>query len=70
MSLAKIGRICKQYRKKVLKCTQRDVSRELGFTQSNVSSFENGRNDSYIILLWYMEHGLTLDQLVGGEPIE
>ena len=64
-----LGHKCALYRKKILKCTQMDVARETGFTVSNVSAFETGRNDSSIILLWYLMHGLTLEQLVGGEPI-
>ena len=64
-----LGHKCALYRKKILKCTQMDVAKETGFTVSNVSAFETGRNDSSLILIWYLMHGLTLDQLTGGEPI-
>lgn len=69
MNMLMLGRKCALYRKKILKCTQQDVAKETGFTVSNVSAFETGRNDSSLILLWYLSHGLTLDQLTGGEPI-
>ena len=46
-----------------------DVAKETGFTVSNISAFETGRNDSSLILLWYLLHGLSLEKLTGGEPI-
>lgn len=70
MNMTILGKRCARYRKKVLKSPQIDVAKETGFSISNVSAFETGRNDSSLILLWYMSHGLTLDQLLGGEPIE
>lgn len=69
MNMLMLGHKCALYRKKILKCTQMDVAKETGFTVSNVSAFETGRNDSSLILIWYLMHGLTLDQLTGGEPI-
>lgn len=68
-SMMVIGRRCANYRKKVLRCTQLDVARETGYTVSNVSAFETGRNDSSLIMLWYLIHGMTLEQVTGGEPI-
>lgn len=65
-----IGHRCGIYRKKILKSLQKDVAQETGFSIGNVSAFETGRNDSALILLWYLCHGLTLDQLLGGESIE
>lgn len=69
MNMLMLGHKCALYRKKILKCTQMDVAKETGFTVSNVSAFETGRNDSSLILIWYLMHGLTLEQLTGGEPI-
>ena len=69
MNMLTIGHKCALYRRKVLKSTQLDVARETGFTVSNISAFETGRNDSSLIMLWYLRHGLTLEQLTGGEPI-
>ena len=69
LNMLVVGRRCGLYRKLVLKCRQVDVANETGFTVSNVSAFETGRNDSSLILLWYLSHGLTLGQLLGGAPI-
>lgn len=69
MNMLTLGHKCALYRKKILKCTQIEVAKDTGFTVSNVSAFETGRNDSSLILLWYLSHGLTLEQLIGGEPI-
>lgn len=70
MNMLSIGHRCSYYRRKILKCKQLDVAKDTGFSVSNVSAFETGRNDSSLILLWYMYHGLTLEQITGGEPIE
>lgn len=70
LNMVVIGHRCGHYRKKVLKCTQKDVANETGFSCGNVSSFETGRNDSTLIFLWYLKHGMTLEQVLGGEPIE
>ena len=53
-----------------MKSTQKDVATETGFSVGNVSAFETGRNDSTMIFLWYLKHGMTLNQVLGGEPIE
>lgn len=65
-----VGHRCSHYRKKVLKNTQKDVAAETGFSVGNVSAFETGRNDSTLIFLWYLKHGMTLEQVLGGELIE
>ena len=70
LNMLVIGHRCKHYRKFVLKCTQEDVSRETGFSTSNISAFETGRNDSALIFLWYLSHGVKLEYVMGGEPIE
>ena len=70
MNMVYVGHRCQYYRKKVLKCTQEEVSRETGFSVGNVSAFETGRNDSTLIFLWYLCHGMKVEQIVGGEPIE
>lgn len=70
LNMIVIGHRCGYYRKKVLKCTQKDVANETGFGCGNISSFETGRNDSTLIFLWYLKHGMTLEQVLGGEPIE
>ena len=70
LNMMVIGHRCECYRKKVLKCIQKDVAIETGFSCGNVSAFETGRNDSTLIFLWYLKHGMTLEQVLGGEPIE
>ena len=70
LNMLVVGYRCGYYRKKVLKNTQKDVSNDTGFSVSNVSAFETGRNDSTMIFLWYLKHGMTLEQVLGGEPIE
>lgn len=57
-----IGGVCKAFRMS-LGVTQTDVAKDLGYSLENVSSFENGRNDNYRILLWYMSKGLTYEKL-------
>lgn len=70
LNMLVVGHRCGYYRKKVLKNTQKDVAKETGFSVGNVSAFETGRNDSTMIFLWYLKHGMTLGQVIGGEPIE
>ena len=44
----------------VLKMTQSEVANELGYTRTNISEFENGRNRNFGIFLWYIGKGLPL----------
>lgn len=48
---------CIEYRKK-LGFTQKDVADELGCSMENISAFENARNNSGKIWLWYISKGL------------
>ena len=62
--LKEVGQKCKNFR--IEKgYYQTDVARDLGYSLENISSFENGRNDNAIILLWYIKHGMTLEMLEG-----
>lgn len=36
--------------------TQLQVSDDVGCTAQNISLFENGYNDSAVILIWYIKH--------------
>lgn len=58
-----IGKICAKYRKE---CGYRqiDVSLDTGYAVTNVSSFENGRNDNGYLFLWYILHGMTAEYLL------
>lgn len=64
MSLRDIGRKCKRFRMG-LGLLQIDVAAATGYSIENISSFETGRNDNMRILLWYFEHGMTYDYLMG-----
>lgn len=70
LNMLVVGHRCSYYRKKVLKCSQKEVSLDTGYSIGNISAFETGRNDSTIIFLWYLKHGMTLNQVLGGEPID
>lgn len=47
--------------------TLKDIAIDTGYTISNISSFELGKNDNMYILLWYLGHGMTYEQLAGKE---
>ena len=55
-----IIKLCKEYRMNVLGMTQADIANELGYTRTNISEFENGRNRNFAIFLWYIGNGLPL----------
>lgn len=54
-----IGRKCANFRRSI-GYTQQQVANELGYTKSNISMFENGKNYNMTILLWYLKRGLEL----------
>lgn len=62
--------LCKKFRQEQLKVTQEDVAKELGYSQENISAFENGRNGNVIIFMWYVKEGLfdyySIDDIYGG----
>ena len=45
---------------------QTDVANDTNYSIENVSSFENGRNDNYRILLWYILHGMSINEVLKG----
>ena len=65
------GEMCRKYRQEVLNATQEDVAQDLGYTQENISAFENGRNSNNIIFMWYLKQGIldyySFEELCGGE---
>lgn len=65
MTLREIGARCKIYRKGLGYC-QIHVAQETGYSKENVSAFETGRNDNSRIMLWYLQHGMTVDEITGG----
>lgn len=70
MELKTLGYLCKctRMRKAV---PQKDVAREVKTSAQNICEFEQGRNNSAKILLWYVEHGLSdvLDEYRRGNGV-
>ena len=54
-----IGRKCANFRRSI-GYSQKQVADELGYSRTNISMFENGKNYNMIILLWYLKRGLEL----------
>lgn len=64
IQLNDLGARCKRFR--IEKgYYQYHVARDTGYTPENVSAFETGRNDNSRILLWYIFHGMTIEELKG-----
>ena len=60
--LKTLGNRCKQHRIS-MGAYQRDVAKETGYSLENVSAFEAGRNDNLRIFIWYIQHGLNVNDL-------
>lgn len=54
-----IGRKCANFRRSI-GYSQQKVADELGYSRTNISMFENGKNYNMNILLWYLKRGLEL----------
>ena len=54
-----IGKRCANFRR-LIGYSQQQVANELGYTRTNISMFENGKNYNMNILLWYLKRGLEL----------
>ena len=65
ISLKDLGLSCKIFRLS-RGYYQRDVAEDTGYTVENISAFECGRNDNSRILLWYISHGMTIEEIKGG----
>lgn len=59
MNTLTIGQKCANFRR-LIGISQQQVADELGYTRTNISMFENGKNYNMIILLWYLKRGLEL----------
>lgn len=59
IDMVELGRRCQVYRQS-LAYRQIDVARDLGYEQSTISRFEQGKNDNARILMWYVIHGFDL----------
>lgn len=64
--LATLGEYCAMTRIKK-NIPQHAVAKEIGCTPQNISSFERGLNNSALILLWYIKHGLVETLKAWGE---
>ena len=60
--ITEIGLICKSYRESI-GAYQFEVAQDTGYSSLNVSSFENGRNNNMLLLLWYIKKGLPINEL-------
>ena len=58
-----IGQKCANFRR-LIGISQQQVADDLGYTRTNISMFENGKNYNMTILLWYLKRGLELSQQV------
>lgn len=52
-----VGKMCKEYRE-YIGVTQSEVSQATGYSEQNISSFETGRTNNMILLLWYIDQGM------------
>ena len=65
-TMFRVGLNCQTFRRNKTNYSQPMVAKELGFSVENISSFENSRNDNYYILIWYLQHGMTIKELLEG----
>lgn len=65
-NLKVIGKACKSIRM-ANGITQKQLGKITGYSDKTISSFETGRVNNAILLLWYLENGLTLDKIKGVE---
>ena len=59
MNSLTIGQKCANFRR-LIGISQQQVADELGYTRTNISMFENGKDYNMTILLWYLKRGLKL----------
>lgn len=62
--LKQIGVACRNYRRKI-GLTQKQVSIETHYSSKTISSFETGHLNNATLLLWYLSHGLKIDEIEG-----
>ena len=58
--LKKLGEKCAEFRRSK-GYTQLQVAYRLGYTESNISAFENGRTNNLCIFFWYLSEGMQID---------
>ena len=55
--MKEIGYMCKHFREHI-GYSQSEVAEDTGYSVQNISSFETGRTNNMLLLLWYVDHGL------------
>lgn len=59
MTNKEIGAMCAEFRK-TIDVKQGEIASELNVSVETISAFENGRTNNARVLMWYIEHGMTL----------
>ena len=65
MKKTNYGKRCKLWRITHTNYTQSMIADDLNCVVSYVSRFESGKADNVDLLVWYIEHGMPLDTLLG-----
>lgn len=63
IDLKYVGKTCQNFRRG-RGLLQSKVAEDTGYVVENISAFENGRNDNLRILLWYVDNGLNINNLI------
>lgn len=66
ITIKRIADVCRAYRIKN-GYKQRDVADATGYTQQHICQFEHGSTDNCIIMLWYLNHGVKIDDFRGDD---
>ena len=59
MTNKEIGAKCAEFRK-TIDVKQSEIASDLNVSVETISAFENGRTNNARVLVWYIEHGMTL----------
>lgn len=60
INLENVGKACRAWRI-YNNMRLREVARDTGYSENNIWNFEKGKNNSAIILLWYIMHGFNYE---------
>lgn len=59
MTNKEMGTKCAEFRK-TIDVKQSEIASDLNVSVETISAFENGRTNNARVLMWYIEHGMTL----------
>ena len=59
MTTKEMGAKCAEFRK-TIDVKQSEIASDLNVSVETISAFENGRTNNERVLMWYIEHGMTL----------